>query len=81
MSFDNRSPEDIPPAMLANADQLQAASATAAPGIAALMAAAEAEARELAAAGERPLTIDEQTALVQAQLALEDVTGPDDIGV
>ena len=77
---EKRNPEEIPPGLLAWADQLQANADEHRAEIQALIADASDDAREAAAAGERVLDFDEMAALVQAQQRLEGTTTVEDIG-
>jgi hypothetical protein len=77
---EKRNPEDIPPGLLARADQLQANADEHGAEIQALMDEASDDAREAAAAGDRPLDFDEMAALAQAQQRLEETTTVEDVG-
>lgn len=71
MVSEKRNPEDIPPGLLAQADQLQANASEHGAQVRALMAEALDDAAEAAAADDRLLDFDEMAALVEGQQQLE----------
>jgi len=74
---DERTPENIPPALLAQADQLQANADAKGPEIHALMEEAAAEAAQQKAHDVRELSLDEEQQLIADEMRLRaELDGP-----
>ena len=76
---EERVPEVIPPALVAQADQLQANAAAKRQEIDALMSEAKADAVEQVEAGESPLKMDELEDLVQGMIWIENISKLEDL--